>query len=366
MVGEVAVGPVLDRDAFRQVPWYSPLITPCIHSIGIANPPYRFTQDETFGMAGYTRPRILEIFRNCDIDYRHFFIKPGQKREETAGELNQRYLEGALETGCHALAASFKSAQISAGDIDLLVVCSSTGYVCPDLATRLIAHMRFRRDVQRSAVLGLGCAGALPALQRTCDFVRAHPGATAALLAVEICSACYFVDDTMDTVIGNAICADGAAAFIVRGEPGANAPAIVDFESFIDADHLDKVGFDSSNGKLRIVLANAVRHLAGPMIEHAVDALLERNGLCRSKIRFWIAHPGGRKVIDNVQEHLGLTDEQVRFSRSIMRNYGNMSSPTVMFVLDEVTRNGDPRPGDFGVMVTLGPGMAAEAALIRW
>lgn len=317
-------------------------------------------------MAGYTSPRILEIFRNCDIDYRHFYLKPGQKRDETAGELNHRYLQGALETGCRALAGCLKSAQITAGDIDLLVVCTSTGYVCPDLATRLIGHMGFRRDVQRSAVLGLGCAGAVPALQRTCDFVRAHPGRTAALLAVEICSACYFVDDTMDTIIGNAICADGAAAFIVRGQGAPNAPAVVDFESFIETDHLDKVGFDSSSGKLRIVLANAVRNLAGPMIERALDALLERNDVCRSDIRFWIAHPGGRKVIDNVQQHLGLTDEQLRFSRSIMRSYGNMSSPTVMFVLDEVMRKGDPRPGDLGVMVALGPGMAAEAALIKW
>ena len=317
-------------------------------------------------MAGYTSPRILEIFRNCDIGYRHFYIKPGQKRDETAGELNQRYLQGALETGCRALAACLKSAHLHAGDIDLLVVCSSTGYICPDLASRLIGHMGFRHDVQRSAVLGLGCAGAVPALQRACDFVRANPGRTAALLAVEICSACYLVDNTMDTVIGNAICADGAAAFIVRGGPSPNTPAVVDFESFIDPDHLDKVGFDSSNGRLRIVLANAVRHLAGPMIERAIDSLLGRNHLSRSDIRFWIPHPGGRKVIDNVQQHLGLTEEQLRFSRSVMRNYGNMSSPTVMFVLDEVIHKGDPRPEDWGVLVALGPGMAAEAALIRW
>jgi polyketide synthase Type III len=343
-----------------------PLIAPLIHSIGTATPSRRFTQDETFEMAGYASPRILEIFRNCDIDYRHFYIKTGQKREETAGELNQRYLEGALEIGCRALVASFESAEVTARDIDLLVVCSSTGYVCPDLGTRLAGHMKFRPDVQRSAVLGLGCAGAIPALQRAWDFVRSHPDKTAAMLAVEICSACYVVDDTMDTVIGNAICADGAAAFVIRGATAPRAPAVVDFESFVDTEHLDKVGFDTSSGKLRIVLANAVRNIAGPMIERAIDALLARNSVCRSEVRFWIAHPGGRKVIDNVQHHLGLSDTQVRFSRSIMRNYGNMSSPTVMYVLDEVMRKGDPRQGDIGVMVALGPGMAAEAALIRW
>src|SRR6476661_5390939 len=85
-----------------------------------------------------------------------------------------------------------------------------------------------------------------------------------------------------------------------------------------------------------------------------------------SHIGFWVVHPGGRKVIDNVQKHFGMTDAQLCFSRTVLRNYGNMSSPTVMFVLDEVVRSGDPRPGDWGVMIGLGPGMAAEVALLRW
>jgi alkylresorcinol/alkylpyrone synthase len=102
------------------------------------------------------------------------------------------------------------------------------------------------------------------------------------------------------------------------------------------------------------------------MIERALQPLLQRHGLSRSQIRFWVVHPGGRKVIDNVQKHFAMTDEQLRFSRSVLRNYGNMSSPTVMFVLDEVVRNGNPQPGDWGVIIALGPGMAAETALIRW
>jgi alkylresorcinol/alkylpyrone synthase len=172
----------------------------------------------------------------------------------------------------------------------------------------------------------------------------------------------------MDTVVGNAICADGSAAFVLSGTPAKHAhwPAILDFESYIDSAHLDKVGFEHRDGKLRIILANSVRDVAGPMIERAVDALLERNGISRGEVRFWIAHPGGRKVIDNVQARMGLTEEQLRFSRAVMRNYGNMSSPTVMFVLDELIRDGDPQRGDLGVMVALGPGMAAEAALLTW
>ena len=102
------------------------------------------------------------------------------------------------------------------------------------------------------------------------------------------------------------------------------------------------------------------------MIEAVLQPLLRRHELNRSDIHFWVVHPGGRKVIDNVQKRFGITDDQLRFSRTVLRNYGNMSSPTVMFVLDEVVRTGNPRPGDWGVMIALGPGMAAEAALLRW
>jgi 3,5-dihydroxyphenylacetyl-CoA synthase len=344
------------------------LRSPRIAAIGVANPPRRFSQEEAFQMAGYTSPRILEIFRNCDIDFRHFYVEPGQGRNESPDQMNRRYLSGALDTGSRAVTACMHAAQTKVTDIDLLIVCTSTGYVCPDLGSRLVAQMGFRPDVRRALTLGLGCAGALPTLQRACDFVSAHPNRTALMLAVEICSACYFVDDSMDTKIGNAICADGAAAFLITDEVAERrqSPAIMDFESCIDSEHIDKVGFEHRDGKLRIILANAVRDLAGPLIGRALDALLRRNLLRREDVRFWIAHPGGRKVIDNIQRHLSLTDEQLRPSRAVMRNFGNMSSPTVMFVLDDVIRSSDPQPGDWGVMLALGPGLAAEAALLRW
>jgi 3,5-dihydroxyphenylacetyl-CoA synthase len=346
---------------------------PRIRAFGCANPVPRLTQEETFRMLGYNSQRILKIFLNSGIDFRHFYLDPENfNRFETPGELNQRYLQGAMHTGCRAVNACLESAGITPRDVDLFLVCTCTGYACPDLGSRLIQHMGFRRNVQRAPMLGLGCAGAVPTLQRASDFARAHPGRLALMLAVEICSASYYPDNTLETVVGNAICADGAAAFLLSAGPGTSSgadtryPEIVDFESFLDPGQLDKVGLEQREGKLRIILAAEVRDLAGPMIANAVDPLLRRNGLLRSDIRFWVAHPGGRKVIDEVQKYMGLADEQLQFSRSVLRNYGNMSSPTVMYVLHEVVCTGDPQPDDWSVMVALGPGMAAEAALLRW
>lgn len=114
------------------------------------------------------------------------------------------------------------------------------------------------------------------------------------------------------------------------------------------------------------MLGELIQRLAGPMIEKALQPLLQRHGLSRSQMRFWVVHPGGRRVIDRVQKYSGMSDAQLRFSRSVLRNYGKMSSPTVMFVLDEIVRSGEPRAGAWGVMIALGPGMAAELALLRW
>src|SRR5947208_5581788 len=354
---------------------------PRILAIGAANPPHRFTQEEASRLAGYDSPRILDIFLNSDIDYRHFYVDPEHvNRHETPDELNQRYLRGAMETGRCAVQQCLASAGLTARDVDLFVVSTCTGYVCPDVGTRLIGHMGFRSDVERAPLVGLGCAGALPALQRAWDYARARPGRLALVLAVEICSASYYLDHTLETAVANAICADGAAALLVstgaaprprgfhgpNGNDAARLPEVIDFESFLDPEQIDKVGFEQREGKLRIILAALIRDLAVPMIERALDPLLGRNGLTRPDIRFWVAHPGGRKVIDNVQKQMGLTDEQLRHSKTVMRNYGNMSSPTVMFVLDEVARNGNPQAGDWGVMIALGPGMAAETALLKW
>jgi len=344
-------------------------MTPRIVALGTANPPHRFTQQDVYRMAGYHSQRILEIFLNSDIDYRHLYLDPvNYDREETPDQLNQRYLRGAMETGCRAVHRCLESAGLTATDVDLLLVCTCTGYLCPDLGSRLIGHLRFRPDVQRGPLLGLGCAGAVPTLQRAWDYARAHPGRKALLLTVEISSASYYIDNSLETVVGNAICADGAAALLLStGSPNGWAfPEVVDFQSFLNPEYLDKVGFEQKDGKLRIILAAEIRDLAGPMFEKVLAPLLARNGLARQDIRFWVAHPGGRKVIDNAQKHLGLSDEQLRFSKTVLRNYGNMSSATVLFVLDEVVRTGEPRPGDWGVMLALGPGMAAEAALLRW
>lgn len=346
------------------------LAAPAILACATAVPPRRFTPEEAFALSGYRSARIRQIFLNSDIAYRHFWLDPeGFEPKETPDQLHARYRQGAMHLACEAARSAMDRLGLVPADVDCLLTTSCTGYLCPDLATLLAGHLSMRSDVQRGALLGHGCAGALPMLQRAADFARANPGRRVLAIAVEICSAAYYLDNSMETVIGNAICADGAAAVLVSTDAAgvaAPVPRIVGFQTVLDPAQVDKVGFEQREGKLRIVLAAEIRELAGPIIERCLDGLLKSRGIPREAIRFWALHPGGRRVLDSAAAHLGLNEGQLRFSRHVLRNFGNMSSPTALFVLDEAQRAGRPDPGDLGVLLALGPGFVAEAALLEW
>ncbi len=346
--------------------------SPRILAIGTANPPNRYSQRDVYDFAArhvemYRNPRIEHIFMTSDIDYRHFaFDMATLDPNETADEMHQRFAEHSVLISKEAIAQCFQDAELTAEDVDYIVAVSCTGYLCPGLSAILIKEMGMRNDLQRADLIGMGCAGAMPGLQRAFDYVKAYPDRKALLIAVEICSACYYVDESLETVVGNAICGDGAAAVLVANHGAGKGPAIVQFETLIEPSFIDTVGFQFRSGKLRIVLSKDIRGAAGGLAAKVVGSLLEKAGLTRDNIKHWVVHSGGRKVIDNIKDELALTEPQLRNSRCVLKNFGNMSSPTVLFVLNETMKVSNPLPGDLGVMLAMGPGLAIEAGLIRW
>lgn len=313
----------------------------------------------------YRSPRIEQIFMHSDIDYRYFcFDMAAFTPDESADDLHARFREHSVRLSCEAIARSLKEAHVAADNIDYLVAVSCTGYVCPGLSALLIKELGMRTDVQRADLVGMGCAGALPGLQRAYDYVMAYPERKALVITVEICSACYYVDDSLETVVGNAICADGAAAVVVAAH--GDGPEMLRFEAHIEPQYIDTVGFQFRSGKLRIVLSKDIRDVAGSLARETIRQLLLRSGLSTHDIAHWIIHSGGRKVIDGIKEKVGLTEDQLRHSRCVLKNFGNMSSPTVLFVFQEALRHSRPSSGELGVMLAMGPGLAVEAALLRW
>lgn len=345
---------------------------PGILAIGTATPPRRYAQREIYDLICrysefYRSERIEQIFMNSDIEYRHFFfdietITPN----ETPDQMHGRFRAGATQIGAQAVRECLAQGDFRPADVDFVVAVSCTGYLCPGLSALLVKDLAMRTDVQRADILGMGCAGAMPGLQRAYDFVKAYPGKKALVLAVEICSACYYIDDSLETVVGNAICGDGAVAVVVGMTEDSRHVKLEGFETLLEPSLIDKVGFEQRESRLRIILSKDLRDIAGSLGGTTIDRLLRRHRLDRGAVDHWILHSGGRKVIDNVQKVCGLTDDQVAASKTVLRNYGNMSSPTVLFVLAETQRSASPAPDDRGVMLAMGPGLAVEAALVRW
>ena len=347
-------------------------LSPRVLGLGTAVPKFRYSQREIYDMSArvvpqYKHPRIEQIFMNSDIDYRHFsFDSSTFSPPETADQLHERFAQSSVPLALDAIRQCLTSANARVEEIDAIIAVTCTGYLCPGLSALIARELKAKSNLQRSDLVGMGCAGAMPGLQRAYEYTSTYPDRKALVVTVEICSACYYIDESLETVVGNAICADGAAAVLVGvGEPDSG-PEILRFETLLDSRYIETVGFQFKAGKLSIVLSKDIRGVAGTLAAQVIGSMLTERGLDKKDIRFWVIHSGGRRVIDAIKESMVLTEEQLASSRCVLRNFGNMSSPTVLFVLQDAMKNGRPARGDLGVMLAMGPGLAVEGGLLRW
>ena len=338
---------------------------PRILAVGTAVPPTRFDQAQLLTLAGYNDPQRRGFFLHSGIEGRHLYMDPARPRaDEDVDELTARFQEGSVALATQAVRACLEQADVDVAQVDFLATTTCTGRLCPSLDAHLIRGLGFREDVQRVHVGDTGCASAIVALQQAHNYLRAFPGHRALVVAAEVCSATYVLDDALETAVANAIFADGAGALLLGTE--GLGPAVVGHRTLIRSEHLDRMGFTFPGGRHRVKLSKEIRRIAPAMMEEVAMRLLKDHGLRREDVRFWVLHSAGRRVIERAQTVLGLPDADLAFSREVLRRFGNMSSATVLFVLDEVLRTGGPQPGDWGVMVALGPGFAAEGALLHW
>ena len=338
---------------------------PKIAAVATATPPHRFTQAQLLSLAGYRDEERSGFFRRSDIEGRYLWIDPATFRpNESVDELSDRFRAGALELGESAARRALAGAGWEPRGVDFIATTTCTGRLTPSLDARLIGRLGCRSDIQRVHVGDTGCASAMVALQQASNYVTAYPGRRALVVAVEICSAAYFLDDRLESAVAHAIFADGAGALAVTTDgPG---PSLVAQRTIFRSEHLDAMGFEYPGGRPRVILSKDVRRIGAVMMGEMAAILMSAQGLKREDIRHWVLHSAGRRVIDRARTLLELSEEQVGHSRSVLRRYGNMSSATILFVLDETLREESPVPGDWGLMIGLGPGFAAEGALLRW
>jgi alkylresorcinol/alkylpyrone synthase len=347
---------------------------PTIAATATALPPYRITRDDVkyyFGRVFEVPERRVEammaIVDNAQVHNRHSIFPIDYTIEPRAlAKTNNEYIEHAVKLGREAAEKCLERAGMRPEDIDLIITVSCTGFMIPSLDAHLIKLMGFRANVRRMPFTELGCAAGAMGLSRAADFIASNPGSNVLIIAVELPSLTFQRKDiTQANLISSILFGDGAAAVIVTGQkrPG---PQILVTETYTFPDSLGAMGFDLRDSGFHIILAKDVPEMIGARIKELVHGFLDRNGKKREEIKGWILHPGGARLLGTVEQELGLCKCDTQPSWDILGNVGNLSSATILFILQEWLEKRPLKAGEHAIAAAFGPGFSAEFLLLQW
>jgi len=357
------------RNASRIVPAVA-----TIAGTSTAVPPYVLSRDlckngigGVFNLDGPRLDAIREVIDNSAIDQRYCVFPPEYSIEpRPLAQISAEYQDKAVELGLQVTEQALAQANMTPADVDLLVTVSCTGVMIPSLDAHLATIMPFRPDVRRLPITELGCAAGAAGLARTWEYISAFPDRTALLVAVEIPTLTFQRKDiSQANLISAVLFGDGAAGVVVTGRevPG---PRILASECFLFPNSLTAMGFDLRDTGLHIVLSKDVPELIRERVKDLVEGFLARQGLRREDISAFLLHPGGQKLLSFMQEELGLSRADTEISWEILRRYGNLSSASVLFILNEWLVQREMPSGSYGLLMAFGPGFTAEMLLIQW
>lgn len=316
------------------------------------------------------RPDILErLHARACVDGR-YLARPimDYYQMKTFGDFNRAWIEAAEQLGSQALCRAVTLAGVSASDIGALFFVSVTGVASPSIDALIINKLKLSPNTRRIPIFGLGCVAGAAGIARAADYVKAYPSQVAALVSVETCSLTLQRDDlTVANLISSGLFGDGAAAVLVAGadceQPG---PAIVATKSIFYPDTEDVMGWKISEKGFQIVLSPEVPNVIREHLGNDVDEFLAENGLCQKDIGAWILHTGGPKVLEATQEALGISPEALETSWECLRRTGNLSSASVLCVLEQFMTQKRPAVGTWSILAAAGPGFCSELVLLRW
>jgi predicted naringenin-chalcone synthase len=346
-----------------------------IAGLGTANPPMRVSQEEVYQgyvdmipMSDGAKMLLHRIFmENESIGYRHFAIdEPEDMLRDSQDELIARYKKFGVRAAIEAGSKALGEAGLAPDQVDAIVVNTCTGYLCPGLSSYVAEALPLRADVWPFDLQGMGCGGALPNLETAYNYLQAHPNSNALIIAVEICTATIYYDESPDILVSNAIFGDGAAAAVLTNRTGNGMIRLAGFSAGLYPGDRHYLHYRTENSKLRNVLSARVPIVGARRGKEVIERLLAQTGTEYEGIDHWIVHPGGQSVLDAFQRAVKLPDGALTASRKVLYDYGNMSSATVLFVLEEVLHHHAPQPGDIGLMTSFGAGFSAYAGLLEF
>ena len=353
---------------------------PRIDAVSTAVPPHEITQEDSMQLARHffqdafpDIDRLLHVFAHSNIQKRHFCMPMDWFSDDRPfAEKNQLYIQHAEALSLEAARKCLQKAGLEPTDIDCLVFVSSTGISTPSIDSRLVNSLGLRSDITRIPLWGLGCAGGAMGLSRSCEYTGAYPRRRVLLISVELCGLTFIRQDlSKSNLVATCLFGDGAAAVVISGDRvpasnGASAPSI----QFCDArtttwpDTLDVMGWELTEPGLKVIFSRDIPTLIQTYMRENVDRFLMPHQTTVERLRHFIFHPGGAKVIDAYQSSLGIDAAATRHSEEVLSHFGNMSSPTVLFVLEKSMEQPWNR-GDLGLVAALGPGFSSELLLLE-
>jgi alkylresorcinol/alkylpyrone synthase len=323
---------------------------------------------------------LARLHRNVTVDGRYLAVPAEQYVDiKTWGQANDIWIRVAQELGERALCLALHNAGMKTEDLGCLLFTTVTGVASPSIDGMLINRMGLPANIRRTPIFGLGCVAGAAGIARASDYVRAYPTQAAALVSVELCSLTLQREDlSVANLISSGLFADGSAAVIVTGDdfksshngnggpPKICGPKILATRSIFYPDTEDMMGWNISEKGFRIILSTEVPTLIRQNLGRDVDAFLADNGHQRSDLKSFVMHTGGPKVLDASADALGLRNGELDASWDCLRKVGNLSSASVLCVLEDVMKNRRPEPGTLGLLAAMGPGFCSELLLLRW
>ena len=306
---------------------------------------------------------IHTVFSHPSIKKRHFAIDSTDTlvNEEPDARM-ARFTQWSVELSARAIQKALARAGLSVGDVTGLVVNTCTGYICPGISTYLIEKLGLSRSIRTYDLVGSGCGGAIPNLQGAEALLKGNGGGVVVSASVEICSATLQMDNDISLILSNALFGDGAAAAVLWEKP-EGLEMVASAGRYVP-EQRDTIRYIHKNGQLYNQLSLKLPQLVNKAAAAVVADVLKSHSLVVKDIKHWAVHTGGEKIINAVRDEIGIPEERLSATRKVLSEYGNMSSPTVWFVLDELLQQGIA-PNEWCVMLAFGAGLSAHAFLFR-
>jgi len=355
---------------------------PILASIGTAIPAYQIKQNETkefakrfFKDTFKDLDRLLNVFLSTEIEQR-YFCTPMEwfEKEHTWEEKNTLFMENAICLGATAINTCLRKVNLKPSDIDIIIFVSSTGIATPSIDAYLYNLLDMKPNLIRIPIWGLGCAGGVSGIARARELALAYPYAKILVCTIELCGLTFMHNDyTKANLIATSLFADGAAAALILGDKAKlsdspschESPKILGSESYIWPDSLNVMGWSIKNEGMMVVFSRDIPTLVMKTVQPQIEYFLNFYQLSINDLSRFITHPGGTKVLQAYEQALNLKSDDLALARDVLRNHGNMSSCTVLYILEkELNRN--HKQGEYGIMLALGPGFSCEQVLLQW